>query len=94
MSKQRTEKWRSSYEEIKTLGAGGNANVYLVKEKTTGRQYALKELRNRNKEKKSRFISEIRIEKENTLKIPGIISVVDADCENYWYSMPNAKPVN
>ena len=93
MSKPKTKRWLSSFDEIKDLGAGGNADVYLVTEKTSGCQYALKELRNRNEEKKSRFISEIQIAKENSAIIPGIIPVIDDDRENYWYTMPIAQPV-
>lgn len=93
MSKPKTKRWLSFFDEIKDLGAGGNADVYLVTEKTSGCQYALKELQNRNEEKKSRFISEIQIAKENSAIIPGIIPVIDDDCENYWYTMPIAQPV-
>ena len=93
MSKPKTKRWLSFFDEIKDLGAGGNADVYLVTEKTSGCQYALKELRNRNEEKKSRFISEIQIAKENSAIIPGIIPVIADDCENYWYTMPIAQPV-
>lgn len=93
MSKPKTKRWLSSFDEIKDLGAGGNLDVYLVTEKTSGCQYALKELRNRNQEKKSRFISEIQIAKENSAIIPGIIPVIADDCENYWYTMPIAQPV-
>lgn len=92
MSKPKTKRWLSFFDEIKDLGAGGNADVYLVTEKTSGCQYALKELRNRNEEKKSRFISEIQIAKENSAIIPGIIPVIADDCENYWYTMPIAQP--
>ena len=61
--------------------------MYLVTEKTSGCQYALKELRNRNEEKKSRFISEIQIARENSAIIPGILPVIAAD-----FTVPN-KPV-
>ena len=50
MSKPKTKRWLSFFDEIKDLGAGGNADVYLVTEKTSGCQYALKELRNKMKE--------------------------------------------
>ena len=83
MSKPKTKRWLSSFDEIKDLGAGGNADVYLVTVKTSGCQYALKELRNRNEEKKSRFISEIQIAKENSAIIQAIITVIHDDCENY-----------
>lgn len=93
MSKPKTKKWMSVFDEIKDLGAGGNADVYLVTEKESGHQYALKELRNRNAEKKSRFISEIQIAQKNATIIPGIIPVIAADDENYWYTMPVAQPI-
>ena len=93
MGKPKTKRWLSLFEEIKDLGEGGNAKVYLVKEKLSGQQYALKELQNRKEEKKSRFVSEIKIEKENSAIIPGIIPVIVSDCENYWYTMPIAQPV-
>lgn len=93
MGKSKIKRWLSIFDEIKDLGEGGNADVYLVTEKTTGHPYALKELRNRNEEKKSRFISEIQIARENSAIIPGILPVIAADCDNYWYTMPIAQPV-
>ena len=33
MSKPKTKRWLSSFDEIKDLGAGGNADVYLVTER-------------------------------------------------------------
>ena len=54
MGKSKTKRWLSIFDEIKDLGEGGNADVYLVTEKTTGHPYALKELRNRNEEMKKR----------------------------------------
>ncbi len=95
MSKPKTKKWISSFNGVRQLGEGGNADVYLVEEKETGKQYALKELRDRNRseEKKSRFVSEIQIAKANSDTILGIIPVINYDCENYWYTMPVAEPV-
>lgn len=93
MSKSKTKSWFCSFDQVTELGAGGNANVYLVKEKITGQQYALKELRNMNREKKARFISEIQIVKENSVDIPGILPMVECDCTNYWYTMPVAQPI-
>ena len=72
----KTKKWLSDFDEIKILGEGGNAPVYLVCEKETGNQYALKELGKRNEEKKSRFLSEIQIASENAPIIPGILPVI------------------
>lgn len=91
MGKSKTKRWLAIFDEIEDLGAGGNADVYLVTEKTTGHPYALKELRNRNEE--TRFISEIQIAREHSAIIPGILPVIAADCDNYWYTMPSAQPV-
>lgn len=93
MGKSKIKRWLSIFNEIEDLGAGGNADVYHVTEKTTGKSYALKELRNRNEEKKSRFISEIQIARENSAITPGILPVIAADYDNYWYTMPIAQPV-
>ena len=46
----KTKRWLTCFEEIKKIGEGGNADVYLVKEKMSENEYALKELRNRRKE--------------------------------------------
>lgn len=89
----KTKKWLQWFDEIQSLGEGGNADVYLVREKDTGEKYALKELRNRNEEKRKRFLNEIQIEQENAPNIPGIIPVVMANKEQMWYTMPIAIPV-
>lgn len=93
MGKKKNKGWISDFDEIKKLGSGGNADVYLVLEKVTGKQYALKELRVRSEEKKSRFISEIHVAKDNCERIPGIIPIFEYDSENYWYTMPIAQSV-
>ena len=49
------KKWAEKYDEINVLGEGGNADVYLVCDKLEGKEFALKELRNRNEEKRVRF---------------------------------------
>lgn len=36
MGKSKIKRWLSIFDEIKDLGEGGNADVYLVTEKTTG----------------------------------------------------------
>ena len=89
----KTKRWLTCFEEIKKIGEGGNADVYLVKEKMSENEYALKELRNRTEEKKARFVSEIQIAKENCSRIPGIIPIFLEDSANYWYTMPIAQPV-
>lgn len=67
MGKSKVKKWTLLYTEISKLGEGGNADVYLVEDNKSGFRYALKELRsnNRSEEKKSRFISEIQIARDN-----------------------------
>ncbi len=95
MSKAKTKEWTSLYTEISKLGEGGNADVYLVEDDKSGSRYALKELRshNRSEEKKSRFVSEIQIARDNSAIIPGIIPVIDYSIDDYWYTMPIAQPV-
>ena len=89
----KTKKWLEKYDEIKMLGSGGNADVYLVREKYGDNQYALKELRNRNEEKKSRFLSEIKVAEKNADTIPGIIPIIEKDEAQFWYTMPVAIPI-
>lgn len=95
MSKAKIKRWVSSYTEVEKIGEGGNADVYLVEDNISGERYALKELRssNRSEEKKSRFLSEIQIAKENFPIISGIIPIISFDCDNFWYTMPIAQPV-
>lgn len=95
MSKLKTKKWTLLYTEINKLGEDGNADVYLVEDSKSGKRYALKELRssNRSEEKKSRFVSEIQIARDNCTIIPGIIPVIDYSMEDYWYTMPIAQPI-
>lgn len=95
MSKLKAKKWTLLYTEISKLGEGGNADVYLVEDSRSGKRYALKELRssNRSEEKKSRFVSEIQIARDNCTIIPGIIPVIDYSMEDYWYTMPIARQI-
>ena len=94
--------WDQYFCEDKPLGKGGNAIVYSVKEKSTGRIYALKELRNwhynsskdgKVRETKKRFENEIDIIKENAHKIVGIIPIIKCCKKGYWYTMPMAESV-
>ena len=59
MSKQ--ESWTVRYQELRELGEGGNARVYLVKSFDRPEEYALKTLNNRGTEKRSRFVDEIHV---------------------------------
>lgn len=92
MEKDKKNTWQDKYEKIKELGEGGNARVYLVKEKESGKEYALKILYNKSKEKKSRFENEIHIVCQNK-DIEGIIPIIDYSKEEYWYTMPIAISV-
>lgn len=51
MAKDKTVTWEAKYEMIKELGEGGNAKVFLVKDKKTSNEYALKALYNKSEEK-------------------------------------------
>lgn len=95
MGKSKVKKWALLYTEISKLGEGGNADVYLVEDNKSGFRYALKELRsnNRSEEKKSRFISEIQIARDNCDLIQGIIPIIFYSMDDYWYTMPIAKSV-
>jgi len=95
MGKSKAKKWMLLYTEIYKLGEGGNADVYLVEDNKPESRYALKELRsnNRSEEKKSRFISEIQIAIDNCDLIQGIIPIISYSMDDYWYTMPIAKPV-
>lgn len=91
MAKQNS--WHNSYDIIEKLGAGGNANVYHVRNKTNCMELALKELYNKSYEKKARFINEIHITEQNASTIPGIIPIIESNKEEYWYTMPLATPI-
>lgn len=91
MAKQNS--WHNSYDIIEKLGAGGNANVYHVRNKTNCMELALKELYNKSNEKKARFINEIHITEQNASTIPGIIPIIESNEEEYWYTMPLATKI-
>ncbi len=92
MAKQ--PQWQVTYDSIEEIGEGGNAKVFHVEEKATHQQFALKELYNRNSEKKIRFTSEIDIASQNAPIIPGIIPIIDFNKDEYWYTMPIAQSVS
>lgn len=77
---------------IKELGKGGNARVFLVKDRKTSNEYALKTLYNKSEEKKCRFIDEIHIIYQNS-DIKGIIPIIEYSEKEYWYTMPIAISV-
>jgi len=86
-------KWQKKFDVIGQLGRGGNAAVYHVREKNTNKEFALKELYNKNKEKKCRFEDEINIITQNCEKIEGIIPIIESSSTEYWYTMPIAEPI-
>lgn len=87
------KKWKDKYEVLSELGEGGNAKVYHVKSKESNEVYALKELQVGGEEKHGRFVDEINIIKANSIEIEGIIPVLDYSIDEYWYTMPIAKPI-
>lgn len=96
------KRWGDKYEQIDgVLGEGGNAKVYCVKCLKKNEVFALKELKFRNDkkpsqfaaEKQRRFVDEINIIEDNWREIDGIIPIIDSSTEQYWYVMPEAKPV-
>lgn len=95
----RKEEWKIHFEIIEQLGKGGNAIVYSVKDKSTNQEMALKVLKkldNKNKkweERKGRFVSEIKVMKENATVIPGIMPIIESNEIEYWYTMPIATPI-
>lgn len=89
----KAKSWESNYDILNELGEGGNAKVYHVKSKENGEEYALKQLYTGGQEKKGRFIDEINVIKDNCREIEGIIPIYDFSMEEYWYTMPIAKPV-
>lgn len=88
----KTKSWHSSYNTINELGEGGNAKVYHVQCKDNEEEYALKDLNAGGAEKKGRFIDEINVIKDNCTEIEGIIPIFDFSIDEYWYTMPIAKP--
>lgn len=96
-------KLKDKYERIESIGEGGNAQVFLVREILTGMEYALKPLKesyarnSKNPEKRERFKKEIEVVNELKEKILGIIPIIEyeIDDENktYWYTMPIATEI-
>ena len=44
-------------------------------------------------QRKGRFIDEISVIRDNCTEIEGIIPIFDFSTDEYWYTMPIAKPV-
>ena len=90
---KKAQPWEDRYELCEDLGEGGNASVFRVREKSTGKEFALKQLVQKSTEKKARFISEIKIVKEYVDKIDGILPIYEYSEDEFWYVMPIATPV-
>jgi serine/threonine protein kinase len=73
----KSKKWQVNYEIISELGEGGNAKVYQVKSKDDGQEYALKDLVAGGREKKGRFIDEIRVIDDNYKYVKGLIPIIE-----------------
>lgn len=93
MSKKKTQE--ASYTSLFTikqkLGEGGNAIVYLVEDRATTNEMALKVLVNRCAEKQQRFDDEISIMQKCAIeKVVGVLPIIAFDTGHYWYTMPIA----
>lgn len=89
----KTNSWQSKYTQTGNLGAGGNGDVILCKDKV-GKTFALKQLREdqlKNREKRERFIREFNVVRTELCTLNGIIPIVDASEDGYWYVMPVAE---
>ena len=74
---KKAQPWEKLYDLCEDLGEGGNASVFRVREKSTGKEFALKQLVQKSTEKKARFISEIQIVKKYVDKIDGILPIYE-----------------
>lgn len=75
------------------MGEGGNAKVFIAKTKPDGPKVALKLLQKRNEESESRFRDEVSIMCKWQPKVGGILPILKADLDHFWYSMPIATPI-
>ena len=82
----------SDFHILDELGKGGNAIVSLAEDPLHS-QVALKKLNNLSRERKQRFINEIRIINAWHKKVNGMIPIYDYSEREYWYTMPIATPV-
>ena len=82
----------SDYRILSKIGEGGNAKVSLV-EDPSKKEFALKKLTKHTTEREQRFLNEIRILKQWSKKINGIMPICDYSETEFWYTMPYATPV-
>lgn len=96
------------FDFIRILGYGGNGTVFLVNEKSSNTQYALKQLRLKDpkkvkitKKQLSRFNDEITVVTKNLKNNCGILPINDFYIQSYpikqndfsWYTMPLATSI-
>lgn len=93
MAKKKANIWETKFDQIESLGEGGNAEVFHVRCKESGENFALKCLYNKSEEKKCRFFDEIKIMNDNYLDIEGIIPIINFSEEELWYTMPIARSI-
>jgi serine/threonine protein kinase len=82
--------------EKKTLGPGGNADVFKAVRIADGQEVAIKILKKslrKSNEKRARFEDEIRVMSENSPIIDGILPIFDYSIKGCWYTMPIATPI-
>lgn len=87
--------WDSKYNLVsENIGEGGNAFVHKISDKNNN-IFAIKvlDLEHTNKEKKERFLQEIRIMSKHS-DLDAIMPVLDSSSSEYWYVMPLATPVS
>lgn len=83
--------------EKKTLGPGGNADVFKAVKIADSQEVAIKILKNglrKSNEKRARFEDEIRVMSVNSPIIDGILPVFDYSIKGCWYTMPIATPIS
>ncbi len=92
MPKGKIGSWNEKYIAInRNFDGGGNGSVSIVKDRETGKEYVLKELRKFSEERNARFVDEIHVMYNNYKTIDGILPVYDYSEEEYWYIMPRAE---
>lgn len=91
-TKKKKDRWPKQYKKQDLLGHGGNAPVFKVQDEK-GDYVALKELTNLEPEKEKRFVFEIRTMLEWAPKIDGILPIYKYSEEDWWYTMPIARPL-
>lgn len=87
-----TEAWRSRYEELERIDddRGGYGMIFRVRERTSGRELALKQLRTMDRDDLSRFKLEIQ-QQHRLRESPYVMPVIQRGDDLDWYVMPLAE---